>query len=349
MSDEKLVIGMPAGSLADPNRGGNLIGLLKAAGFPTKGYDAGGPTKFPLNSVLMGWDGRPQEFGSQLALGEIDVAIGGDDWMNERILEYKYEYNQEVKLEKVLSLSRGNVRIVIIVNPMAEGQDLDQWLTTLLKEKKLVTMVSEMPYLALDWFHKRIEKLGFKDSHQQWSVQKYRTPPKIDSGIVVYEPWGKTEAKVVNHGVDLGMEITQTGSALRNYGLVIGEDVLRSETGIWANPAVKKNPAKYDLAKMLLLNLYGSIYAENKVLLFFNAKKDAVNSIVDFLSQKNLFADEPTMNEGVNFTEFSVQMDTNSADLPIAMVRYELARLGATGIETVPLDSCIKGIDAIDF
>lgn len=349
MPDEKLVIGMPAGSLADPNRGGNLIGLLKAAGFPTKGYDQGGPTKFPLNSVLMGWDGRPQEFGSQLALGEIDVAIGGDDWMNERILEYKYEYHQDVKLEKVLSLGRGQVRIVIIVNPLAQGQDLDQWLTKLLKEKKLVTMVSEMPFLALDWFHKRIEKLGFKDSHSAWSVQKYRTPPKIESGIVVYEPWGKTEAKVINHGVDLGMEITQSGSALRNYGLEIGEDVLHSETGIWANPAIKQNPAKYELAKMLLLNLYGSIYAENKVLLFFNAKKEGVEKIVDYLAGESLFADEPTMNDGVNFTEFSVQMDMSSTRLPLAKVRYELARLGASGIETVPLDSCIPGIDAVDF
>jgi hypothetical protein len=55
------------------------------------------------------------------------------------------------------------------------------------------------------------------------------------------------------------------------------------------------------------------------------------------------------MNSGVNFNEFSVQMDTNNLRLPLAKVRYELARLGATGIDTVPLDSCIPGIDTIDF
>ena len=33
-TSEKLIIGMPAGSLADPNRGGSLNNLLKAAGFP---------------------------------------------------------------------------------------------------------------------------------------------------------------------------------------------------------------------------------------------------------------------------------------------------------------------------
>ena len=56
-----------------------------------------------------------------------------------------------------------------------------------------------------------------------------------------------------------------------------------------------------------------------------------------------------TMNEGVNFTEFSVQMDTKKRELPLARVRYELAKLGATHIETVPLDSCITGLDAVDF
>ena len=60
---EKLVIGMPAGSLADPKRGGNLVGLLKAAGFPTKGYEDGGPTHFPLHTSLQ----RRRPAGKQIA------------------------------------------------------------------------------------------------------------------------------------------------------------------------------------------------------------------------------------------------------------------------------------------
>ncbi len=349
MSSDKLVIGMPAGSLADPKRGGNLIDFLKHAGFPTKGYDQGGPTKFPLNAALLGWDGRPQEFGAQLGLGQLDIAIAGDDWVQERILEYQYEYQQDIQLEKVLSLSRGNVRIVIINNPMTGGDSFDDWFTALLQRKPLVTMVSEMPYLALDWFRKKIDALGFADSHSGYSVQNYMTPPKISQGIVIYETWGKTEAKVVHEAVDFGLEITQTGSAIRNYGLAIGDEVMKSETGIWANPKIKEQPEKYDLARMFLLNLYGAIFAENKVLLFFNANNNCAKEVLQYLSEHRLFADEPTMNAGKNFTEFSIQMDLDNTRLPIAKVRYELARLGATGIETVPLDSCIPSFDAVDF
>ncbi len=347
--DAKLIIGMPAGSLADPNRGGNLVTLLKAAGFPTKGYESGGPTTFPLHAMLFGWDGRPQEFGAQLALHEVDIAIGGDDWITERLLEYRYEYGQDITLSKTLSLQRGRVRIVVVNAPLPDGLGFDSWMQRLLDEQRIIRVVSEMPYLAIDWFKKKRAQLGHTGDWDAFSVQKYNTPPKIERGLVVYESWGKTEAKVLNGSVDFGFEITQTGSAIRNYGLQISEEVMSSETGIWTDPKLKENPAKYELARMFLLNLYGAVYAENKVLVLFNARKDNIAAILKYLEGNGLFGDEPTMNEGINFTEFSIQMNTSNPALPLAQVRYELARLGASHIETVPLDSCIPGMNAIDF
>jgi ATP phosphoribosyltransferase len=246
-------------------------------------------------------------------------------------------------------LSRGGVRIIVMHLPIEGGASFDAWLTGLLQRQALVTMVSEMPYLAAEWFLKKVEHLGFAASHGAFAVQKFKTPPKIDAGVIIYETWGKTEAKVLNGSVDFGMEITQSGSAIKNYGLVIAEEVMVSETGIWANPKIKDNPEKHELAQMFLLNLYGSIFAENKVLLFFNAHQEQVPAVLDYLREHRLFGDEPTMNEGPNYTEFSIQLDAQSKELPLARVRYELARLGATYIETVPLDSCIPGINAISF
>jgi ATP phosphoribosyltransferase len=347
MSDETLIVGLPAGSLADPNRGGSLIELLKNAGFPTRGYDKGGPSSFPVTSFLVGWDGRPQEFGSQLAVGEVDLAIGGDDWVRERMLEFKYEYKQTIELKKVLSLERGTVRIVIIANAITES--CDGWLKDLLAKKKVVTMVSEMPYIALEWFQTKTKALGFGESHSEFSVQKFKTPPRVDSGIVIYETWGKTEAKVTNGSVDFGLEITQSGSAIANYGLQILDEIMPSEAGIWINPAIRDNPAKYDLARMFVLNLYGSIFAENKVLLVFNGRTDDVPKLMAYLRDNRLFGDEPTIKEGTNFTEFTIKLDTTNKTLPLAKARYELAKLGATHLETIPLDSSIPGLDVLDF
>lgn len=348
MTNTTLTIGMPGGSLADPNRGGNLIALLKDAGFKTRGYESGGPSSFTTTNYLFGWDGRPQEFGSQLAIGELDVAIAGDDWIQERILELKLEYDVEVALEKVLSMKRGEVRLVGITNNDHDFDSTAGFLSDLCARKSLITVVSEMPYLALNWIQQSLLKAGLDQGQfARFSVQKYKSPAKIEQGILIYETWGKTEAKIKNGGADMGLEITQSGSAIRNYGLKIIEEVLTSETGIWIDPKVRQNPEKLELLKMFLLNLYGSINAESKVLIIFNVPNASTEAMEIYLRSNNLFADEPTLNKGSDYTEYSIQVDSANSKIPLAKVRYELAKLGAKNIDTIPIDSSIPGIDVI--
>jgi ATP phosphoribosyltransferase len=227
MKEQILKIGLPAGSLADPKRGGNLIRLLEVAGFKTSGYEYGGPSKFSTVNYLFGWDGRPQEFGSQLGINELDVAIAGDDWIYERKLELQLEYNKNIELEKILSLRRGYVEIVGIVNNDNEHNTVEDFLRMLCNQRKTISIVSEMPYIALNWLQENLKKIGEYRKFSNFSVQKYKTPNKIDQGIIVYETWGKTEAKVKNMGADIGVEITQTGSAIKNYGLKVIDTVMK--------------------------------------------------------------------------------------------------------------------------
>ena len=343
-----LTIGMPAGSLADPKRGGNLIELLHNAGFQTKGYDAGGPSRFVTMSSILGWDGRPQEFGSQLGLNEIDVAIGGDDWIRERVLEFRYEYGSEIALKKVMSLKRGNVRIVGIADGAKGVSSVPDYVAGVLKDRGIVRVVSEMPYLALDWLKSVLVRAGMEKDYGQYSVQKYTSPPKIDKGIVIYETWGKTEAKVKNGGADIGLEITQTGSALRNYGLDIIEEIMESETGIWVSPGIYDDPEKTELLNMFLLNLSGALNAEDKVLLLFNVPNEKAGAVESYIRENKVFADEPTKNCGDTFSEYSLQVNTSNPESPMPRIRYELAKRGAQNIDTVPLVSSIQSMKDIE-
>ncbi len=349
MKEQSLIIGMPAGSLADPKRGGNLVKLMEIAGFKTSGYESGGPSKFKSINYLYGWDGRPQEFGSQLGVNELDVAIAGDDWIYERILELQYEYDKKINPEKVLSLKRGYVKIVGIIDNENTFNNIESFMEKLCSEKSIITIVSEMPYITLNWIREILKKIGKLEKFGSFSVQKYKTPPKISNGVIVYETWGKTEAKVKNQGADIGVEITQTGSAIINYGLKIIDTVMDSETGIWINPALKDNAEKTELLKMLLLNLYGVVNAENKVMILFNVPNTHVEEVGKYLSSNNLFADEPTMNTGKTFTEFSIQVDIANSDIPLARIRYELAIRKAVNINTIPIDSSIQSIDVLGF
>jgi ATP phosphoribosyltransferase len=348
MSDDVLRIGMPAGSLADPNRGGNLVQLLEQSGFRTSGYQSGGPSKFTTVNFLYGWDGRPQEFATQLAIGELDVAIAGDDWIRERVLELKYEYRQELDLRRIMSLRRGSVRLVGIVRPDQECADAVAFFKDLAGRKPLITAVAEMPYLALEWIMRRLGDAGVAEAFGRFSVQKYTTPPKLDRGVLIYETWGKTEAKVQNGGADLGLEITQSGSAIKHYGLRIIDEVMESGTSIWVNPKLRADETKTSLLRMFLLNLHGAINAENKVLLLFNVPVAAAAEVEAYLARNNLFADEPSRTSGKAYTEYSIEVDAASTKLPLARVRYELALMGARGIDTIPLTSSIPSIDAIE-
>jgi len=345
-SKTKLKIGMPAGSLANADRGGGLVDLLAASGFKTSGYDKGGPTKFTTINLLFGWDGRPQEFGSQLEIGELDVAIAGDDWVKERMLEMKLEYDVDVRLERVMALNRGEVRLVGIVADPTFATTAD-FLRSLAARKPLVTVASEMPYLALDWIRRTFTAIGLAENFSRYSVQKYRTPPKIDRGVLVYESWGKTESKVKHGAVDIALEITQTGSAIKAYGLSIVDTVFRSQTAIYTSPAVQKDPEKQELLEMFLLNLYGATHAENKVMLLFNVPNVRADEVHRYLSENNLFGDEPTANRGKDYTEYNIQVDAENPEQPLAMVRYMLAKLGARSINTIPITSSIPGMRVI--
>jgi len=95
------------------------------------------------------------------------------------------------------------------------------------------------------------------------------------------------------------------------------------------------------------LNLYGSLNAENKMLVIFNVSNKHVNEIDSYLREKNLFADEPTVTVGKAFTVYNIQVDAGNLIEPLAKVRYDLAKLGATSINTLPVQSSIPNIKVV--
>jgi hypothetical protein len=67
------------------------------------------------------------------------------------------------------------------------------------------------------------------------------------------------------------------------------------------------------------------------------------------LRDNNLFGDEPTKNVGASFTEYSIQVDISNPEVPLAQIRYELAKRKAKSIDTIPISSSIRSIDTVDF
>ena len=83
------------------------------------------------------------------------------------------------------------------------------------------------------------------------------------------------------------------------------------------------------------------------MMVMFNISNNNMKEIDRYLREKNLFADEPTVNVGENFTEYNIQIDAGNKNEPLAKVRYELAKRGATSINTLPVQSSIPSLKVI--
>ena len=98
---------------------------------------------------------------------------------------------------------------------------------------------------------------------------------------------------------------------------------------------------------MFLVNLYGAVHAESKVMLLFNVPNAQAGEVDRYLRENNLFGEEPTLSVGREFTEYNIQVDAADQEKPVALVRYTLAKLGARSINTIPITSSIPGIRMI--
>lgn len=138
-------------------------------------------------------------------------------------------------------------------------------------------------------------------------TKKYLKKNKINATVEF--SWGATEVKVPDL-VDAIVELTETGTSLRENKLRIVDTVLESTTRLIANKKSWKDAWKRKKLENLKLLLQGAIVAEEKVGLKMNvpcAKLNAVmkqlpalrNPTISQLSQKNWVALETIVDEHI--------------------------------------------------
>jgi ATP phosphoribosyltransferase len=94
--------------------------------------------------------------------------------------------------------------------------------------------------------------------------------------------WGATEVKPPMLA-DAIVEITETGSSLRANRLRIIETVMESSTQLIANKTAWAEPAKRQKIENLALMLCGAIYAQGRVGLMLNVRKQDLPAVLAVL------------------------------------------------------------------
>jgi ATP phosphoribosyltransferase len=237
---------------------------------------------------------RPQEIPRYVADGLFDLGITGRDWVEETASDVVSL--GEMKYSKATS---NPVRIVLAVpqdSPYSSAADLPQG----------VRVSSEYPELTARYF----DRHGIKADIQL--------------------SYGATEAKVPDI-VDVVVDITETGRALRAAGLKIIDTLLTSYTELVANPVAYADPDKRHAMVQIKTLLDGVLDARGRVLVKLNVATESLAAVIAVLPSMK----SPTVNELFGGEGYAVEAVVPKAQINVLIPALKDA--GAADILELPI------------
>ena len=241
---------------------------------------------------------RPQEIPRYVAEGLFDFGIAGRDWIEETASDV-------VSLGQ-LHYSKVTARPVRVVVAVAADSGVER----LEDLKSGARVASEYPELTRRFFAER----------------------GLD--VDVRLSYGATEAKVPDI-VDVIVEITETGSALRAAGLRIVETILVSFTELIANRAAYEDPAKRHAMGQIHTLLSGTLEARGRVLVKLNVGEDDLAGVIELLPALK----SPTVSKLFGDGGYAVETVVPKAEINILIPA--LKDHGATDIIELPLSKIV--------
>lgn len=237
---------------------------------------------------------RPQEIGRYVADGLFDIGVTGRDWIEET--DSDVVSLTELKYSKVTS---NPVKIVV-------AAPKDSSYTSVADLPAGVRVSTEYPELTKRFFAEN----------------------NVDADIQL--SYGATEAKVPDI-VDVVVDITETGNALRAAGLKIIDTILTSYTELVANPAAYKDPEKRLAMEQIQTLLLGVLDARGKVLVKMNVAKSQLEHVIAQLPS----AKSPTVNELFGGDGYAVETVVPKNEINILIPALRGA--GASDIVEMPI------------
>ncbi len=223
MDDNVLRIALPDGHQQLPT-----VQLLNRAGIQVDDYPSDAGNRRPATNLagVMVKVIRPQDMPLQVANGNFDLAITGEDWLKEHLYQFPSS-----PVKKYLGLKFGEVKIVAVVSQtlsVADASSLRQ-----LNLKRTVPLKVASEYVNVADKYARDKHLG-----------RYRVIPT----------WGATEA-FLPEDADLLIENTQTGSTIARHNLKIIDTLFESTACLVGSTDIDFSSAKGKRIKSVINSL----------------------------------------------------------------------------------------------
>ena len=146
--------------------------------------------------------------------------------------------------------------------------------------------------------------------------------------------YGATEAKVPDI-VDVVVDITETGRALKAAGLRIMETLVTSYTELIANPTAAADPDKAHAMRQIHTLLQGVLDARGKVLVKMNVPTESLDAVIDVLPSMKA----PTVNELFRGAGYAVETVVPKSEINFLIP--QLRDKGASGIIEMPITKIV--------
>jgi ATP phosphoribosyltransferase len=242
---------------------------------------------------------RPQEIPVYVERGYFDLGITGLDWIEETASDVvdvmDLDYNKQ---------STGRpVRIVLAV-----------------PESRNITRAAELPP------HSRVTT-----EYPQLTARYFA---KLGIPVEVLLSYGATEAKVPEIA-DAIVDITETGSSLRQAGMRIVDVLLESRTKLIANKEAYADPELRREMEEIKTLLSGVLQARGKVLIKLNVSEEQLDAVIAVLPSMK----SPTVSRLFGSSGYAVETVVVKSEINLLIP--ELKRRGAEDILELPISKVV--------
>jgi ATP phosphoribosyltransferase len=211
---------------------------------------------------------RPQEIPTLVAEGLYDVGITGKDWVGET--------NSDV--EPILDLEYGKIRLVIAFPDKYSYKNLDDMIADYAKKKKTLRISSEYLTTASKFLK---QSKSYKKYHG--SKDPLIVTPWVRLGnnknVQIHLSFGATEAKPPED-VDAIMDVTETGTTLKQNKLKIVDEVLISTAHLIVNKKSLKDPKKREKIFDIVTLMRGAVHGRKFLHIYLNVEEKNLKKLL---------------------------------------------------------------------
>ena len=211
---------------------------------------------------------RPQEIPNLVSEGLYDVGITGKDWIDET----------NANVEQILDLEYGKIKLVIAIPDKYKYKNLDAMIAAYAKQKKILRISSEYLTTASK-FIKQLK--SYKKSYG--SKDPLIVTPWVRLGtnksVQIHLSFGATEAKPPDD-VDAIMDVTETGTTLKQNQLKIVDKVLESNAFLVANKNSLRDKSKRGKIFDIVTLMRGAVIGRKYLHIYLNVEEKNLKKLL---------------------------------------------------------------------